>query len=256
MMDKDKLRKADIFSGSIIMLFGLWIISQALQMPMKGSYGGVQNVWYVSPALLPLFVGSMIALLGGLLIRIALKTVGLRGLTDTLHWLGSSELLHFFKTPALFRFYAMIVLFFSFVFLNIPRIDFFLCAILFLIVFITMFYFDDDALLKKMLLFYLTGTIVLLVFFSQGLSETLETSLPYPGDWLNPRLYYRLLHLCLVLDPQRPPLAGKISHRSDSGGGGPVYDRADLQIFSPGAHAQGRPGRGGAGCHLVLGFLA
>lgn len=184
MMDKDKLRKADIFSGSIIMLFGLWIISQALQMPMKGSYGGVQNVWYVSPALLPLFVGSMIALLGGLLIRIALKTVGLRGLTDTLHWLGSSELLHFFKTPALFRFYAMIVLFFSFVFLNIPRIDFFLCAILFLIVFITMFYFDDDALLKKMLLFYLSGTIVFLVFFSQGLSETLETSLPYPSDWL------------------------------------------------------------------------
>ncbi|MEE4112975.1 MAG: hypothetical protein V2I40_09190 [Desulfobacteraceae bacterium] len=184
MMDKDKLRKADIFSGSIIMLFGLWIISQALQMPMKGSYGGVQNVWYVSPALLPLFVGSMIALLGGLLIRIALKTVGLRGLTDTLHWLGSSELLHFFKTPALFRFYAMIVLFFSFVFLNIPRIDFFLCAILFLIVFITMFYFDDDALLKKMLLFYLSGSIVFLVFFSQGLSETLETSLPYPSDWL------------------------------------------------------------------------
>jgi hypothetical protein len=184
MMDKDKLRKADIFSGSIIMLFGLWIISQALQMPMKGSYGGVQNVWYVSPGLLPLFVGSMIALLGGLLIRIALKTVGLRGLTDTLHWLGSSELLHFFKTPALFRFYAMIVLFFSFVFLNIPRIDFFLCAILFLIVFITMFYFDDDALLKKMLLFYLSGTIVFLVFFSQGLSETLETSMPYPGDWL------------------------------------------------------------------------
>ncbi len=79
---------------------------------------------------------------------------------------------------------AMIVLFFSFVFLNIPRIDFFLCAILFLIVFITMFYFDDDALLKKMLCFYLIGTIVFLAFFSLGLSKTLEDSLPYPGDWL------------------------------------------------------------------------
>ena len=184
MMDKDKLRKADIFSGSIILLFGLWIISQALQMPMKGSYGGVQNVWYVSPALLPLFVGAMIALLGALLIRIALKTVGRQGLTDTLHWLGSSELIHFLKSPALFRFYAMVVLFFSFVFLNIPRIDFFLGAVLFLIVFITMFYFDDDALLKKMLFFYLSGVIVFLIFFSQGLSETLEASLPYPGDWL------------------------------------------------------------------------
>lgn len=184
MMDNDKLRKADIFSGGIIMLFGLWIVYQATQMPMKGSWGGVQNVWYVSPALFPLFVGAMIALLGALLIRIALKTAGLQGLTDTLHWLGSTALIHFLRTPALFRFYAMIVLFFSFVFLNIPRIDFFLCAILFLIVFITMFYFDDDTLLKKMLYFYLAGTAAVLAFFYLGLSETLEASLPYPGDWL------------------------------------------------------------------------
>jgi multisubunit Na+/H+ antiporter MnhC subunit len=103
---------------------------------------------------------------------------------DVLNWLGSASLVHYLKTPAVFRFYAMTLLFFSFVFLNIPRIDFFLCAILFLIVFITMFYFDDDALLKKMLCFYLIGTIVFLVYFSLGLSDTLEASLPYPGDWL------------------------------------------------------------------------
>ena len=184
MMDKNKLRKADIFSGSIIMLFGLWIISQALQMPMKDSYGGVQNVWYVSPALLPLFVGAMIALLGGLLIRTALKTVGLQGLKETLGWLTSPDLVRYLQTPGLFRFYAMIALFFSFVFLNIPRIDFFLCAVLFLIVFITMFYFDDDSLLKKYLMVYLAGTLVLLAFFALGLAASLETTLVYPGDWL------------------------------------------------------------------------
>ena len=154
MMDKEKLRKADIFSGGVIMLFGVWIISQAIQMPMKDSWGGVQNVWYVSPALFPLLVGAMITLLGALLVRKAMHTVGRKGLMDVLNWLGSSSLLHYLKTPAVFRFYAMTLLFFSFVFLNIPRIDFFLCAILFLIVFITMFYFDDDRLLKKMLCFY------------------------------------------------------------------------------------------------------
>ena len=184
MMDKDKLRKADIFSGGIIMLFGLWIVYQAMQMPMKGSWGGVQNVWYVSPALFPLFVGAMIALLGAILVHKALKTVGSRGLMDVLHWLGSSGLVRYLGTPAVFRFYAMVALFFSFVFLNIPRIDFFLCAVLFLIVFITMFYFDDDALLKKMLYFYLAGTAAFLAFFSLGLSTTLEAALPYPGDWL------------------------------------------------------------------------
>ena len=62
MMDKDKLRKADIFSGSLIILLGLFIISQAVQMPMKDSWGGVQNVWFVSPALFPLLVGGMLVL--------------------------------------------------------------------------------------------------------------------------------------------------------------------------------------------------
>ncbi len=85
MMDKGQLRKADIFSGGLIMLFGLWVISQALKMPMKDSWGGVQNVWFVSPALFPLFVGAMITLLGALLIRTALKTVGSAGLKEVLH---------------------------------------------------------------------------------------------------------------------------------------------------------------------------
>lgn len=184
MMDEDKLRKADIFSGGIIMLFGLWVVSQALQMPMKDSYGGVQNVWYVSPALLPLFVGAMIALLGALLIRTALKRVGLQGLKDTLGWLVSTDLARHLTTPPLFRFYAMIVLFLSFVFLHIPRIDFFLGAVLFLVVFITMFYFDDDDLLKRFLWIYLIGTIFLAAFFALGLAASLETNLPHAGDWL------------------------------------------------------------------------
>ena len=184
MMEKDKLRRADIFSGAVMMFFGLWIVSQALQMPMKDSYGGVQNVWYVSPALFPLFVGAMIALLGGLLIRTALKTAGFAGLKESLNWLTSSHLVGYLTTPALFRFYAMIVLFFSFVFLNIPRIDFFLCAVLFLMVFITMFYFDDDRLLKKFLIFYLAGTLVLLMVFVLGPAASPDAPYTYPGDWL------------------------------------------------------------------------
>ena len=99
MMEKDKLRKADIFSGSIISLFGLWIISQAVKMPMKDSWGGVQNVWFVSPALFPLFVGAMIMLLGALLVRTALKEVGLKGLRRDLDWLISPEMVRFLKNP-------------------------------------------------------------------------------------------------------------------------------------------------------------
>ena len=149
MMEKDKLRKTDIYSGAAISLFGLWIILQALKMPMKDSWGGVQNVWYVSPAIFPLFVGCMIMLLGALLCRTALKMVGFKTFGQTVRWLLSKMFLQFLNSIPNLRFYTIVVLFLSFVYLTIPRIDFFLSAFLFLIVFITSFYFDDAMLLKK-----------------------------------------------------------------------------------------------------------
>jgi hypothetical protein len=185
MMEIEKLRKADIFSGIAISVFGLWVVSQALKMPMKDSWGGVQNVWFVSPALFPLFVGAIIALLGIGLTLNALKTVGRSGLTDTLAWLKSPELIGFLKSDAMMRFHAVVVLLFSFVFLTIPRIDFFLCAVLFLTVFITMFYLDDAALLLKMLRFYLAGTVLLLLWFVLGMPGMIEGGLPYPSDWFS-----------------------------------------------------------------------
>ena len=184
MMDKDKLRKADIYSGAVIFLFGLWIVSQALRMPMKDSWGGVQNVWYVSPALFPLFVGSMIMLLGALLTRTALKRVGLKEFKNTLRWLFSRALFQFLNTLTNLRFYTIAVLFLSFVYLNIPRIDFFLSAFLFLVVFITSFYFDDSVLLKKLFFFYLAGVVFFIIYFMLGLSTLLNQVIPFPADIL------------------------------------------------------------------------
>ncbi len=184
MLETEKLRKADIFSGTIISLFGLWVVGQALKMPMKDSWGGVQNVWFVSPALFPLFVGGIIILLGIALVVNALKIVGVSGLKDTLGWLKSPELMHFLKSEAMIRFHAIVVLLFSFVFLNVPRIDFFLCSVLFLCAFITMFYLDDPSLLVRMLGMYLAGTVGFIVWFLLGIPEVMEVTLPYSSDWL------------------------------------------------------------------------
>ncbi len=184
MLEKENLRKADVFSGAIIGLFGLWVVLQALKMPMKDSWGGVQNVWYVSPAIFPLFVGCVIMLLGGLLCRTALKTIGFKAFAETVRWLSSKALLQFLNSIPNLRFYAIVVLLFSFVFLNIPRIDFFLSAVLFLAVFITSFYFDDAGVLKKLFFFYLAGVIVLILFFSSGLNEPLSRVVPFPADIL------------------------------------------------------------------------
>ena len=184
MLEKEKLRKVDAYSGIIIFLFGAWIVSQALKMPMKDSWGGVQNVWFVSPALFPLFVGGMIMLLGLLLFRTAMKAIGMKVFGETLQWLFSKNLFHFLNTVSILRFYAIAVLFLAFVFLNIPRIDFFLSAVLFLSVFITMFYFDEAELLKKLFFFYLAGTVFFIFYFALGLDGWLGQRLPYTKDIL------------------------------------------------------------------------
>jgi hypothetical protein len=184
MMDKDKLRKTDIYSGAAICGFGLWIVLQALKMPMKDSWGGVQNVWYVSPAIFPLFVGCMIMLLGALLCRTALKMVGFKIFRETVRWLLSKALWQFLNAISNLRFYFIVVLFLSFVYLTIPRIDFFLSAVLFLIVFITSFFFDDAVLLKKNFFFYLAGIMVLITYFALGLNDPLSNVVPFPADIL------------------------------------------------------------------------
>jgi hypothetical protein len=185
MLEKEKLRKADVFSGAVICLFGLWIISQAFKMPMKDSWGGVMNVWYVSPALLPLSIGIVLALLGLMLCRIGLKAVGSTEFKNTVRWLLSRRMVGFLTLDTTMRFYAIAVLFLTLVYVNLPRIDFFLCAFLFLIAFITMFYFGDDGVLKRLLLFYLVGEVGFIIYFALHLGDFVDGFVPFGTDVLS-----------------------------------------------------------------------
>jgi hypothetical protein len=163
----------------------------------------------VSPALFPLAIGGVIMVLGALLTRTALKMAGVKALAETLRWFGSRDLIHFLVSDSVVRFYAITVLFLSLVYLTIPRIDFFLSAILFLAVFITMFYFDDDPLLKKLFYFYLAGTGGLIVYFAAGIDAVLERILPFARDIL--ALVF-ILAYCIYawfLVRSRPPLRKK-----------------------------------------------
>ena len=180
--NKEKLRKADIFTGIVIVVFGLWIISQGLRMPLTDSWAGAQDVWYVAPAVFPLFVGAVLTLLGITLTVIALRAVGIAVVFDVLRWLLSAELVIFLKKPATIRFFAIIILFSTLVYLFIPRVDFFVCTILYLIVFISMFYFDDDMLLKKMLGFYLSGSVAFIILFLMKIPESIDKFCSYSED--------------------------------------------------------------------------
>ena len=196
MMEKDKLRKADIFSGSLIALLGLYIISQAFGMPMKDSWGGVQNVWYVSPALFPLLVGGMLTFLGIILIFIAFKEVGVAGIKSVLSFVASSEFIKFLKQPEVIRFYGIVANLLVFVFLMVPRVDFFLGSILFLLVCFFMFYLRDAVLLIKVFWFTVSTATLLSVFFIMGLGETALKYLGFAQDWL---VIGFIISLCLLV---------------------------------------------------------
>ncbi len=182
MLDTEKLRKADIFSGTAIFILGLFIISQAVQMPMKDSYAGVQNVWYVSPALFPMFIGAMLALLGVLLMRTALKEVGMRGLKSVLVYFGSPDFIVFLTRKDTIRYYAIILNLLVYVFVLISRVDFFIASIFFLLIFFFQFYCATHEYLIKLIFLEFLGSLLLIAIILFGISQNLPETIPFPLD--------------------------------------------------------------------------
>lgn len=183
-MPKDKLRRADLLTSILIFLFGLWVVVMAFQMPMKDSFGGVMNVWYVSPALFPLFTGFALMILAAVIFKTALAAVGLKEAQAALCRLFAKDAPKKRLSGKFYRFVAIVCLLLFLVYLNIPRIDFMLSSLLFLLVFISMFYFDDTGLLKKLLGFYLVGSLLFLVYFITGLDRMLAPGFTYITDIL------------------------------------------------------------------------
>ena len=76
-MDKTELRKKDFITSLILIAFGIFMILYTLtKVPMKDSYGGVMNVWFVSPGLFPLGIGIFIIILAIVLCNRAIKDGG------------------------------------------------------------------------------------------------------------------------------------------------------------------------------------
>ncbi len=176
MMQKDRLRRADFTFSVILLIFGLFVLSQTFRMPMKDSWGGVMNVWYVSPALLPLIVSAALIVLGVVLLLHSIRTGGARdfiaGLRKKSRGMSEGNV----------RLLAILLALLSFVYLNIPRVDFFLCIVWFLLYFISVFYFDDVSLLLRLSWFYLAANLLLLVLFISGLDRPIRQAFRYGVD--------------------------------------------------------------------------
>ena len=176
MMQGDKLRRADLITSVLLMGFSVWMLFQTLQMPMRDTFGGVQNVWYVSPGLFPLFISISLFALGTVLLVHSIRTGGLASLIQTIEARVPAD------RSGLIRLLAIVVALVGYVYLNIPRVDFFLSTSLFLFYFLAAFHFDDEQILKRMLLVYSIGNLLLLGVFITGLSGLLNSAFLFSTD--------------------------------------------------------------------------
>ena len=176
MMETRKLRKADFITSVILILFGVWVLIEAFQMPMRDTYGGVKNVWYVSPAFLPLIIGAAIIILGVVLLVNSIKTGGAAGFLKsfrgmTLRLSDSSQ-----------RFLGIVLAIVAFVYLYVPRVDFFLSIVFFLSYFIPAFYFDSMPELRRLTAVYAGVSLVMIVVFASALGNSLNSVFMFATD--------------------------------------------------------------------------
>ena len=80
-MEKDSLRRADFKTGVTLIVFCLWFLSVTFAfMPFRETYGGVTNVWYVSPWIFPAIILTLLLILSIVLTLHAAKENGHRDL--------------------------------------------------------------------------------------------------------------------------------------------------------------------------------
>lgn len=152
--DKKALRKADLRSGILLLLLALAMLGMLADFPMTDSYGGVQNVWYVSPALFPFLIVIGLVLLSLVLIANALRTVRWSSLVENQ---GFSR---WISDDGNFRFASIVLLLGCYVYL-LPHVDFFIATWAFLTAFIGGFHVDRRDQLTLQLGLFVSLSLVL-----------------------------------------------------------------------------------------------
>ena len=180
-MDKTKLRGLDIISGLVFVLFAIFGFAETFQMPMTETYGGVSNVWYVSPALFPLFVNSGILILGAGLVLFAIREGGGTYLKSSYAEFIASKFSGIADRYQ--KFAAIMIILCGQIYVFMPTIDFYLSMVLFIMIFVSAFYFEDMRLLRRMGFLYLGMSAFILVLQLTDSIAYLDENFEYAADF-------------------------------------------------------------------------
>ncbi len=173
-MNKEAMRRADFKTGIILIVLSVLVLVETSTFPMTDSYGGVQNVWYVSPALFPLIIGGVLLVLSVVLLANAIREGGHRGGAGTL---SPRRLLS--PSEHTVRFGTILLYLLAYVYLFVPYVDFALATFLFLFPFALSFYVDRPDILKKMALIILGLSVIMAVLLLSGVWPRAVESFEY-----------------------------------------------------------------------------
>jgi hypothetical protein len=156
MDSQTRMRRADFWTSLVFFAIAIGMIGSAMTMPLKESFAGVQNVWYVSPALLPLMIAAGLLALATTLLRNAVRTGGARAAIASLgRWAEADG-------DATARMLAAVAIVVGYVYGLIPRVDYVVATTLFLLVFIAAFYLGRKDIMRfQAVLFLAVGAAAL-----------------------------------------------------------------------------------------------
>jgi hypothetical protein len=193
-MEKVEMRKKDFITSVILIAFGIFmILYSVVEIPMKDSFGGVMNVWYVSPGLFPICIGVLIIIMGIILCHRAVKDGGAKKFFEDLSHQKKDS------SGKTLRFLGILLVILAYVYLYIPRIDYFLSTVLCLMVFISLFYLDRPGFLKRFFTFYLSGCLLFLILFLAGIDKQLNERFLYFMDLLVFLFFLSCFTYCRIL---------------------------------------------------------
>lgn len=162
--DIHALRKADFKVGLILLAVVLALLVHTFGFPMSGDYGGVENQWFVSPALFPLIVLSVLLICALILIARAVRDGGHQQLFLLRDWFGD-----FRNTVTRDKWYVIALLIF-YIYIYVPSVDFYLATVLFLMSLMLRFYIGYQRLVIYILYTHY-GLITLLLIIRYRLAE-------------------------------------------------------------------------------------
>lgn len=183
MKDNDKnknMRGADIVISIIFILLGVFILIEAFQMPLSGTYLGVDSAWYVSPALMPIMIGVAMILLAVAILLFAIKQGGWELLKSNLSERKKEPVFN----ESTVRMLATLIPLFWLVFVHLRMLDFCIAVALYLTYTISVFYFEDYEVIKESLKFYSILMLINLVVRVTGLYIILDNIFVFTTDIL------------------------------------------------------------------------